>query len=227
MNETSAREEELSAAQRRYWNTVGGPRWVALGGFIEERVRRVNDLLLARAAPQTGERVLEIGCGTGATTVPLAAAVGDRGRVLAVDISEPMLEAARRRLEGGKFRQVGLVLADAATEEFERESFDLAISRFGLMFFADPAAAFRNLFAALRPAGRLVFSCWAGLAENRHWLLPYDVALRHLGPPAPQPPRAPGPLSLSDPHYVEGISGSGVRLSRSWGDPPRMRPPMR
>jgi SAM-dependent methyltransferase len=207
MSEDSAPGEELSATQRRYWNTVAGPRWVALGGFMEQRIHKVNDLLLASAAPQSGERVLEIGAGAGATTVLIAAAVGDRGRVLAVDISEPMLEAARRRLEGNAFRHVALVLADAATTEFVPESFDLAVSRFGVMFFADPTAAFRNLFAALRPGGRLVFSCWAALAENRHWLLAYEVVLRHLGPPAPQPPHAPGPLSLSDPDHVEKVLG--------------------
>jgi SAM-dependent methyltransferase len=205
MNEARPNDEEMRAKQRRYWNAIAGPRWVANQGFLERRMQSVNERLLAHAAPAVGEKVLEIGCGTGATTLLLAAAVGASGRVLAVDISEPMLEAARRRLEDSSFRQVRLLLADAATESFERAFFDLAISRFGVMFFADPAAAFKNLLAALGRGGRLVFACWAPLAENPHWLIPYEVALRHLGPGAPQPLRAPGPLSLSDPVYVEAI----------------------
>ncbi len=205
MNEARPIEEELRSKQRRYWNRVAGPRWVAQQAFLEKRMASVNDRLLACAAPSEGERVLEIGCGTGATTLPLAAAVGESGRVLAVDISEPMLEAARRRLEASGFRRITLLLADAAGESFERQSFDLIVSRFGVMFFADPVRAFKNLFAASRPGGRLVFACWAPLEENPHWLIPYEVALRHLGPAAPQPPHAPGPLSLSDRDFVEGV----------------------
>ncbi len=204
MNEGRPIEKDMSAKLRRYWNEVAGPRWVAHQGFQERRLESVNERLLAGAAPAPGERVLEIGCGTGATTAPLAAAVGMSGRVLAVDISAPMLAAARRRLEEGS-PQVRFLLADAATQRFERECFDLVVSRFGLMFFADPAAAFGNLLAASRRGGRLVFACWAPLAENPHWLIPYEVALRHLGPPPPQAPHAPGPLSLSDPDHVEAI----------------------
>jgi SAM-dependent methyltransferase len=194
-----------NAAQQDYWNTVAGPRWVGFGGAMESRVREVNGLLLARAAPTPGENVLEIGCGTGATTVPLAEAVGARGRVLGVDIAEPMLAAARRRVAGSGLANVSLVLADAQAHRFEPARFDLILSRFGVMFFADPRAAFANLCGAARPGGRLCFACWAPLAENPQWLVAYEVAQRRLGPPAPQDPRAPGPLAFSDPDYVKGF----------------------
>jgi SAM-dependent methyltransferase len=197
--------ETPNAAQQEYWNTVAGPRWVGFGGAVESRVREANDLLLARAAPQPGESVLEIGCGTGATTVPLAAAVGERGHVLGVDIAEPMLAVARRRVAESGLANISLLLADAQVHRFEPGRFDLIISRFGVMFFADPAAAFRNLCAAARPGGRLCFACWAPLAENPQWLVAYDIALRRLGPPAPKDPRAPGPLAFSDPDYVQGF----------------------
>jgi SAM-dependent methyltransferase len=197
-----------NTAQQEYWNTVAGPRWVGLGGAVERRVQRVNDLLLARAGARAGESVLEIGCGTGAATVPFAEAVGERGRVVGVDISEPMLAAARQRIAESGLDNVTLLQADAQVHRFEAGYFDLITSRFGVMFFADPAAAFSNLLPAARPDGRLCFVCWAPLEENRHWLIPYEVALRHLGPPAPTPPHMPGPLAFSDPGYVRSILDS-------------------
>ena len=194
-----------NTAQYEYWNTVAGPRWVGFGGFVERRVRAVNDLLLARSAVAAGESVLEIGCGTGAATVPFAEAVGERGRVVGVDISEPMLAGARKRVAESGLANITLVQADAQVHRFEPGRFNLITSRFGVMFFADPVAAFSNLLPAARPGGRLCFVCWAPLADNKHWLIPYEVALRHLGPPAPQPPHMPGPLAFSDPDYVRSI----------------------
>jgi SAM-dependent methyltransferase len=194
-----------NTAQHQYWNTVAGPRWVGLGGFVERRVQAVNDLLFARSGVAAGENVLEIGCGTGATTVPLAEAVGPSGRVVGVDLSEPMLEGARKRVAESGLGNITLLQADAQVHLFEPGGFDLITSRFGVMFFADPFAAFANLLPAARPGGRLCFVCWAPLADNKHWLIPYEVALRHLGSPAPQPPRTPGPLAFSDPDYVRSI----------------------
>ncbi len=194
-----------NTAQHEYWNTVAGPRWVGLGGLVERRVRAVNDLLLARSGVAAGESVLEIGCGTGAATVPFADAVGERGQVVGVDISEPMLAGARKRVAESGLGNILLLEADAQVHRFEAGRFDLITSRFGVMFFADPIAAFTNLLPAARTGGRLCFVSWAPLAENRHWLIPYEVALSHLGPPAPTPPHTPGPLAFSDPGYVRSI----------------------
>jgi SAM-dependent methyltransferase len=201
-----------NADQLEYWNTVAGPRWVGLAGFVEKRVQKVNDLLLARSAVAPGERVLEVGCGTGAATVPLAAAVGDTGEVVGIDISEPMLAGARERISQSGLSNITLLQADAQVHAFEPYRFDLIASRFGVMFFADPVAAFRNLLGAAQPGGRLCFACWAALEENPHWLIPYEVTLRHLGPPAPKPPHAPGPLAFSEPEYVRSVlEGAGCR----------------
>ena len=194
-----------NTAQHEYWNTVGGPRWIGLGGLVERRNLTFNDLLLERSAVALDESVLEIGCGTGATTIPLAEAVGPRGRVVGVDISEPMLARARQRLAESRLGNISLVQADAQVHRLEAGRFDLIVSRFGVMFFADPVAAFSNLLPAARPGGRLCFVCWGPLEENRHWMIPYEVALRHLGAPAPTPPHAPGPLAFSDRDYVRSI----------------------
>ena len=200
---------DANAAQRRYWNTVAGPRWVATPGFRERRNQESTALLLARLGLTGGENVLEIGCGTGALTMPLAAAVGDHGRIVAVDISEPMLGVARQRVEQRGLHNVKLLLGDAQVFEFEPAAFDLATSRMGVMFFANPTAAFRNIGGALKPGGRLTFACWAPLEENRHWLISYDIALRHLGPPAPQPANVPSPLAFADPDYIRGFLAEG------------------
>jgi SAM-dependent methyltransferase len=196
---------EANAAQRRYWNTVAGPRWVAAPGFRERRNQESIAMLLGRLGLAGGESVLEIGCGTGALTLPVAAAVGERGRVVAVDISEPMLGLARQRVGERGLANIALLLGDAQVFDFEPSAFDLATSRMGVMFFADPTAAFRNIGGALKPGGRLVFACWAPLAENRHWLIPYEIALRRLGPPAKAEGREPGPLAFGDPDYIRGV----------------------
>jgi len=193
---------DANEVQRHYWNTVAGPRWVASPGFRERRNQESLALLLACLRLAGGESVLEIGCGTGAVTLPIATAVGEHGRVVAVDISEPMLGAARQRVGESGMHNITLLSGDAQVLAFEQAAFDVATSRMGVMFFADPTAAFRNIGGALKPGGRLVFACWAPLAENRHWLISYDIALRHLGPPAPPPAHDPGPLAFGDPAYV-------------------------
>jgi SAM-dependent methyltransferase len=157
-----------------------------------------------------GECVIDVGCGTGTTTMQIAAAVGGHGSVLGVDIAEPLLAAARRRVLHGGFANVRLVRADAQTHRFERACHDVVVSRFGVMFFDDPIGAFRNLLSALRPGGRLAFASWGPLAANPWFVLPLEVGVARLGPPQPQPPRAPGPLALSEPDYIDQIlTGAG------------------
>lgn len=195
---------DANEAMRHYWNEVAGPRWVAGQGFRERRNQESLTLLLACLRLTGGESVLEVGCGTGAVTLPLAHAVGEHGRVVAVDISEPMLGVARQRLGESGMRNITLLLGDAQVMPLASSAFDVATSRMGVMFFADPVAAFRNIGSALKPAGRLVFACWAPLRENRHWLISYDIALRHLGAATSEETK-PGPLAFGDPAYVRRI----------------------
>jgi ubiquinone/menaquinone biosynthesis C-methylase UbiE len=150
-----------NAAMRRYWNEVAGPRWVGRQGVQEARNVEMLAILLDAAAAQSGERVLDVGCGTGVTTQPYAEAVGPTGHVTGIDISQPMLDAARRRIDAAGLKNVTLMLADAQVHEFAPASYDLLTSRLGVMFFADPTAAFRNLIKALRPGGRLCMAVWA------------------------------------------------------------------
>ena len=194
-----------NAEMRRYWNEVAGPRWVGRQTAQEARNVEMLELLLAAAQPQSGERVLDIGCGTGVTTEPYAAAVGPQGHVTAIDIAQPMLDAARRRMDARGLGNVTLLLADAQVHALPQGHFDLLTSRLGVMFFADPVAAFRNLIGALRPGGRLCMAVWAPIAENTHWKIPFEIAVKHLGAPAPTPPHAPGPHAFGDRAYLRGI----------------------
>lgn len=195
---------DANQAMRHYWNKVAGPRWVAGQGFRERRNQESLALLLDCLRLRGGESVLEIGCGTGAVTLPLAQAVGEHGRVVAIDIAEPMLDVARQRVAEAGMRNITLLLGDAQVMPLESAAFDVVTSRMGVMFFADPVAAFRNLGNALKPSGRFVFACWAPLEENRHWLISYNIALRHLGAPALADTK-PGPLAFADPDYVRRI----------------------
>ncbi len=199
--------DAANAAQFAHWNEVAGPKWVGLGDAMELRLNNVNELLLARAAAVAGEAVLDVGCGTGSTTLPWAAAVGAAGSVLGIDISEPMLTIARRRVADRGAGNVTLLSADAQTERLPAGRFDLLASRFGVMFFADPVAAFHNLYSTLRRGGRLCFVCWDTLVRNPHWQVPLDIVVRRLGPPGAKPARAPGPMAFSDPAYVRAILG--------------------
>jgi SAM-dependent methyltransferase len=205
MNDMGAADQAANTEMRRYWNEVAGPRWVQRQAMQEARNAEMLAILLAAAAPAPGERVLDIGFGTGVTTVPFAEAVGPTGHVTGVDISRPMIEAAQRRITEHGLRNVELLLTDAQVHPFPPAGFDLVTSRLGVMFFADPTAAFRNLLGALKPGGRLVIAVWAPVAENTHWKIPFEIAVRHLGEPAPQPPHAPGPHAFGDRRYLRGI----------------------
>ncbi|MDE8347112.1 MAG: methyltransferase domain-containing protein [Acidocella sp.] len=194
---------EVNAAQISYWNEVAGPKWVRIGDEMDARFVRITEALMAQASPQPGARVLDIGAGTGATAWPLARAVGAGGMVTGIDISAPMLGVARAR--GAGHPNVSFLEADAQIHDFGAQRFDLLCSRFGVMFFGDPVAAFANLRRAMAPAGRLCFACWAPLAANPHWAIPFEIVVAALGPPAPRHPHAPGPMAFSDPDYVTGI----------------------
>lgn len=172
---------------------------------MDQQLEIVTDMLLEAAAVQPGKAALDLGCGTGDTLLRLAAAVGNDGYVLGCDISGPMLTVARQRIAAAAVRNVEVIQADAQSHEFEENAFDLVMSRFGMMFFAEPTAAFANLRRALRPGGRLAFVCWAPLVDNPLFFLPMRVATRHLGPAEPTPPRPPGPLAFSERNYVGDI----------------------
>lgn len=193
-----------NAAQVAYWNEATGPTWAELQGPLDRQLAPLGRLAMAALAPQAGERVLDVGCGSGETTLELADAVAPGGEVVGADISRPLLDVARRRAAGRA--GVSFLEADVQAYAFAPASFDAIFSRFGVMFFADPPAAFANMRRALKPGGRLAFVCWRTPAENPIMTLPAMAAAPHL-PPPPPPPEAgsPGPFAFADPERVLGI----------------------
>jgi ubiquinone/menaquinone biosynthesis C-methylase UbiE len=182
--------------QIEYWNGRTGQRWADQQEHIDWNMQEVTEALLPFAAARPGEYILDVGCGCGTMTLALARAAGDRGRVSGVDISVPMLNVARARAHAA-LSDIAFVEADASKYDFQ-PVFDLAFSRFGVMFFADPTSAFANIRKALAPKGRLAFVCWRALAENAWAIEPLEAA-RHLLPPQEAAdPHAPGPFALGD-----------------------------
>lgn len=199
--------ENPNAQQVAYWNEAAGPTWAGLQSPLDRQLAPLGRAAMAALAPQAGERILDIGCGAGDTSVQLAQAVGPSGAVMGADISRPMLEVARRRATG--IDNLSFIEADAQTHAFDAGSFDGVFSRFGVMFFADPPAAFANIRKALKPGGRLAFVCWRRPDENPIMTLPMMAALAHVPPPTPPEPGAPGPFAFADPERVRAVLGAG------------------
>jgi SAM-dependent methyltransferase len=194
----------VNAEQIEYWNGVAADTWVAQQDRLDRQLDPLGRAALRALSPSAGEHVLDVGCGSGQTTLQLADAVGPAGRVLGVDISAQLLAAARKR---SRHANVAFERADAQTHAFD-QSFDAVYSRFGVMFFADPVAAFANLRRALKPGGRMAFVCWRSEALNPIMTVPMAAAAKHLPPqPPPQDPDAPGPFALADDARIGRILG--------------------
>lgn len=193
----------VQAQQAAYWNGQGAEMWVVRQAQMDASLAPVSDATLTEAAAAPGETVLDIGCGTGGTVLALADAVGEAGHVVGLDISEPMLGLARSRAEGRG--NVTLILGDAAGYSFAPASADLLFSRFGVMFFGDPVAAFANMRAALRPQGRVAFACWQEAAANPWVSIPTRTLAPFVGPQPPHDPGLPGQFAFGDANRVADI----------------------
>ncbi|MBI2784742.1 MAG: class I SAM-dependent methyltransferase [Gammaproteobacteria bacterium] len=196
-----------NADQIAFWNAKAGSKWVEYQTQLDRQIGGLGDAMLRAAELGAGHRVLDVGCGCGATALQAAEHVGASGTVTGVDVSAPMLARARARARAsqGGLSQVNFVEADVQADALGAALYDRVISRFGVMFFTDPVAAFRNIRAAMAPAGRLAFVCWRGADENPWMSEPVNAAARHVAlPPAP-PADAPGPMAFADPERVRRI----------------------
>jgi SAM-dependent methyltransferase len=200
-------------AQPSYWNQAGGQAWVDLQGLMDRLNQPICDAVVAAGFPGAGGAVLDIGCGGGATTLEMARRVGPQGRSVGVDVSAPLLEAARAAAKAQGIANAEFLEGDAQTFDLGTAAYDAAISRFGVMFFADFDAAFANLRRACKPDARLAFACWRSPADNPLAGAPIEAAAPFL-PPMPQSdPDAPGRWAFAKPDRVRGI------LTRSgWRD---------
>ncbi len=186
-----------NAGQITYWNEVAGPKWVAGQQRLDRLMAPLTRELLAAAAVRPGDSVLDIGCGCGELALRLAEAAGPDGRVLAVDVSGPMLAHARTRgavLAGAA--PIEWRLADAMVHPFGGDR-DLAVSRFGVMFFDDRARAFANLRRSLKAGGRVAFLTWRRRSEVEWMQAPINW-LASIVPALPSLDSEPGPFALGD-----------------------------
>ncbi len=198
---------QSNADQIAYWNGDVGQRWAAQQTRLDAMLAPISEAALDAAAAKPGERVLDVGCGCGETTMKFASAVGSAGSALGVDISAPMLALAKNRSQA--HANLSFTEADAATHRFEPNTFDLLFSRFGVMFFANPDEAFANMRKALKPNGRVAFVCWRDWRESE-WVRVPIMAVRPHVPPQPQlGPEDPGPFAFADPARVRRILANG------------------
>jgi SAM-dependent methyltransferase len=201
-----------NAAQIEFWNGDTGKNWVTHDALMEAMLAPLGERVLDSLAVTAGTHALDIGCGCGHPTLSLARRIGANGSVTGIDISEPMLNVAKALAEQASedSAPVSFIKADAQTYRFPETPFDVVFSRFGVMFFDDPVAAFSNIRAAMRPSGQLVFCCWQPRAVNPFMTVPALAAMELLPPPPEMPPRAPGPFAFEEAEYIEQIlSGAG------------------
>jgi ubiquinone/menaquinone biosynthesis C-methylase UbiE len=192
-----------NSAQAEYWGGHAGRRWRDHQDHQDELLQPISDRLTAAAAAKPGERVIDVGCGCGATTIDFAARVSPGGEVLGIDISDLMLARARER--AAPDLPARFIFADATVHELAAGWADLIVSRFGVMFFADPVLAFANLRRGVRPGGRLVFACWREAKQNPWAILPLQAVKKHV-PPLPETrPEDPGPFAFASEERVRRI----------------------
>ncbi len=185
-----------NADEADFWSGPAGAKWIEYEAEQDHFLSTVAAAVIEKAAPKAGERVLDIGCGTGAVSILAADVVGPGGHVLATDIAAPFASRVKERAR--TLPQVGALVADAQSASWPDEPFDMAVSRFGVMFFADPAAAFANIALALRPGGRMIFAAWGRAEDNPYWRIPRDM-VDQLIAPRPRPlPNTPGPMGLAN-----------------------------
>ena len=185
------------------WNSKSGKAWVTNDSKMNSQLEVITTRLFKEFKTLQGQRILDVGCGSGKTSKLLSDQVGSSGSVEGVDISKPLLELAHDKY--GKIKNINFINADAQSFEFKKSYYDRIVSRFGVMFFENSIAAFTNMHHALKPNGTLNFVCWSAIEENEFFILPLEIVLKYLKKPIPGPSKAPGPLAFSDKTYLLNI----------------------
>ncbi|MEO5723974.1 MAG: methyltransferase domain-containing protein [Ilumatobacteraceae bacterium] len=196
---------DANSKQAEYWEDLAST-WLAASDHHERIAAPFGNAAMAALGEITGHQVLDIGCGSGGTTIELARMVGSTGEAVGVDIAPAMVAAARRLAGGLGLENVRFLHADAQVSQIAEGRFDDAFSRFGVMFFDDPGSAFRNIRAMLKPGGQLAFSCWQNIFANEWMFIPGSAVIAVTGSLPPMPAEGqPGPFSLSDPTLIRAV----------------------
>jgi SAM-dependent methyltransferase len=202
---SSSDEAQDNTAQIAYWNDKAAVTWTDFQERLDALFEPLTTLALDAAAPIRGEHAIDVGCGCGATVLGLADRLGPTGQVLGLDVSEPMADRARERIAAAGLVNARVVVADAASYAFPSGGADLLFSRFGVMFFIDPVAAFANLRRGMRQGGRLLCVAWRPLDDNAWFQIPMEAAGALLPPQPPGDAQAPGPFAFANQDRTIGI----------------------
>ncbi len=198
--------------QQQLWNGVGGEAWVQSQALLDQMFRPIEQRLTEHVLAEPAREVLDVGCGTGATTLAVAERLGEPARCVGVDVSGPMVQAAQARAAQSGMN-VEFIHADAQTHPFEDGLRDVIFSRFGVMFFADPVTAFSNLRHGVKIGGRLHFVCWRRPEDNPFMTAAERAAVSWLPELPPRDPTMPGQFGLSQPERIRAILGAS-----GWSD---------
>lgn len=200
-------EPTVNQAQLEYWNDKSGEKWVRHQETLDRQIAPHGAAVIQAAAVAPGESVLDVGCGCGGTSLEIAREVGSQGHITGLDISGPMLARARERAAAGGLDNATFIQGDAQVFALPAASFDVVVSRFGVMFFDDPVTAFANIRKSLKSGGRLAFACWRPPQENPWVLLPMLEAAKLVELPPPPNPEDPGPFAFGNRTRLERILG--------------------
>ncbi len=191
--------------QTEFWSGSGGEYWVVNQQQMDTMLQPLGEQALARLDLGNVRHLLDIGCGTGSTTLDIAARLSDGARVTGADLSVPMTDYARSRLAPAGLTNADFMTCDLQIDQLEADVFDAAYSRFGVMFFDQPVNGFSNIRTAMKSGAPLAFVCWQPPSENLWHSLAVATAKQFIEMPAPPERRAPGPFAFAETDYVTGI----------------------
>tara|TARA_B000000441_G_C21700400_1_gene325539 strand:+ start:224 stop:1069 length:846 start_codon:yes stop_codon:yes gene_type:complete len=195
----------INQEQKEFWNEKKGKIWVSLESNIDKMLGPLGHHAIKILNPKSGEKILDIGCGTGSTSQSLSKLVGENGLITGIDISEPILSFAKNQLENRNIKNIDFIQEDAQTFNLSNFNYDAIFSRFGIMFFEDPFFAFKNIKKSLNSRGRITFICWSNREENDWITLSSKVASQFLELPPKNNPREPGPFAFEEYSYIKEI----------------------
>ena len=195
----------INQEQKEFWNEKKGKIWVSLESNIDKMLGPLGHHAIKILNPKSGEKILDIGCGTGSTSQSLSKLVGENGLITGIDISEPILRFAKNQLDNRNIKNIDFIQEDAQTFNLSNFNYDAIFSRFGIMFFEDPFFAFKNIKKSLNSKGRITFICWSTREENDWITLSSKVASQFLELPPKNNPREPGPFAFEEYSYIKEI----------------------